>query len=388
MELNKDLGRGAGEGAKLPPRIDWPPKAAGLRSVSGAQVMEEVAGRASAGDVKRADIEVIAQGIKGSGRHGAKVGALGEATTDQTVELLDAALVGCSVGPGKEHTGRSVQRGGNPRVIGELSAVVQGERAKGSLERTQQQDQGVGHGVAALIEHPHDPAEAAFALSQDQQKALGVQALDQVAFPMPKLAALIGRDGPLADVAAIRDRAASPAAGSAAGTTPTRQMPVKRAASRPVHGDQPVATALARANGQQSDLPGGKALTQQPGEHRNRFLGSLAMAATASPRVGQPLGLRVIVVCRWRGCVAAQLPAHRRVGAPQGTRYGSSTASGLSHDLDSMAFTRRQLLVVFLTHTWSSGFAEAKLQAVDAVFMPLGLLLHFTRQDAKQVIHL
>jgi hypothetical protein len=63
-------------------------------------------------------------------------------------------------------------------------------------------------------------------------------------------------------------------------------------------------------------------------------------------------------------------------------RAAGGRVSYLSHDLDSMAFIRRQLPVVFLTHTWSSGFAEAKLQAVDAVCMPLGHVSHFTRQDA------
>lgn len=47
VELNKDLGRGAGEGAKLPPRIVWPPKAA-----AGAEVMDEVDGLSATGDVE------------------------------------------------------------------------------------------------------------------------------------------------------------------------------------------------------------------------------------------------------------------------------------------------------------------------------------------------
>jgi hypothetical protein len=382
MELNKDLGRGAGEGAKLLPRIVWPPKAAGLRSVSGAQIMEEVDGGSAAGDVKRADVEVIAEGVQRGGGHGAEVGAFGEAASDQAVELLHAALVGGAVRAGKENAAWSAQHGSDAEVVGELPAVVQGERAKRGPERPQQHDQGVGHGVAAFIGQFQDAAEAAFTLPQDQQKAFGAETLDQVALPVAELTALVGRDGPFADVTAIRNRAASPATGPAAGTTTTRQMPVKRAASRPVRGDQAVTTALARPNGQKRDLSGRKAFAQQPREHRDGFFRASAVASAASPRQGQALGLRVIVVCRGRVRVAAQLPAHRRTRTPQGVRYGSSTASGLSHDLDSMAFTRRQLPVVFLTHTWSSGFAEAKLQAVDAVFTPLGHVLHFAWQDA------
>ena len=383
MELNKDLGRGAGEGAKLPPRIVWSPKATGLRSESGAEIMEEVDGWSAAGDVKRTDIEVVAKGVQGSDGHGAEVGAFGKAAADQAVELLDAALVGGAVRTGKEHAGRATQLGGDPDVVGELSAVVQGKRAEGGTERPQQHDQGVGHGVAAFIGQPHDATEAAFTLPQDQQKTFGVETFDQVAFPVAKLAALVGGSGSLSDIAAIRNRASAPATGPAAGTTTTRQMPVECAASRPVGGDQAVTAALARPYGQKRNLPGGKAFAQQPREHRYRFLRSPSVTAPTSPRAGEPLGLAVIVAFRRRGRVAAQLPAHRRACAPHGAPNGSSTASGLSHDLDSMAFTRRQLPVVFLTHTWSSGFAGAKLQAVDAVFMPLGHLLHFARQSAR-----
>lgn len=50
-------------------------------------------------------------------------------------------------------------------------------------------------------------------------------------------------------------------------------------------------------------------------------------------------------------------------------------------DLDDTAFAQRQLPVVFLTHTRSSRFAGAKLQAVAAVFMSLDRVPHVARQD-------
>ena len=198
--------------------------------------------------------------------HGAEVGAFGKAAADQAGELLDAALVGSPVSTGKKHAACPADLDGNADVVGKLFAVVQGERAKEGSGRTQH-DQGVGHGVAAFIRQLQNTAETAFALPQDQQKAFRIVTFNQVAFLVSKLAALVGCSGAFADVASLGDRAASPAAGPAAGTATTPQMPVKRAASRSVGGDQGVTTALARTNDQKRDLPGGKAFTQQPREH-------------------------------------------------------------------------------------------------------------------------
>ena len=39
MELNKDLGRGAAEETRFPPRIVWAPSATGLKSKSGVAIM-------------------------------------------------------------------------------------------------------------------------------------------------------------------------------------------------------------------------------------------------------------------------------------------------------------------------------------------------------------
>lgn len=79
MELNNDSGRRAEDKAKLPPRIVRPPKPAGLRLASGAEILKEVDGRATAGDVKRTDIEVVVEGVPCGGGHVAVAGAFGEA---------------------------------------------------------------------------------------------------------------------------------------------------------------------------------------------------------------------------------------------------------------------------------------------------------------------
>ncbi len=87
MESNENLRRGAGEEALLPPRPDWPPKAAGLESCGAEEIIEEGAGAATAGYFKRGKVEVVAKGVQVGLRDFAEVGAFGVATTDQAVEL-------------------------------------------------------------------------------------------------------------------------------------------------------------------------------------------------------------------------------------------------------------------------------------------------------------
>jgi len=91
--------------------------------------MDEVDGSAAAGDLQRSDVEMIAQGVEVGGVDLAEVGALGVGSTDQSIELFDAAFVTGPVGPGKEHAAGPVQPGGNLGlgVAGKLPAVVQGE---------------------------------------------------------------------------------------------------------------------------------------------------------------------------------------------------------------------------------------------------------------------
>ena len=86
-----------------------------------ANLTEEVAGRATAGDVKQADIEVVADSFQCGGGDGAEVGAFKEKSTDQAVELFYAALVGSPVRTGKEYAARPAQLGGDAGVVGKLS---------------------------------------------------------------------------------------------------------------------------------------------------------------------------------------------------------------------------------------------------------------------------
>ena len=384
MESNKSFERGAGERALLFPRSDSRrrrPRWFGSGGIE--QLVEEGDRSATVRDVEGAAVEMIAQGVEVDLGQWAEVGAFGIAATNQPVELFDTAFVARPIGPGEEDRLRPTQRFGHGGVPGELAAIIERERAKGGSEGTQQSDEGRADRVAAFVEQAIDQAQTAFALPQHQQEALGIESLDQVTLPVTELAALVRFSRTFGDISAMGNGAVAPTAAPTPRSAAARQMAIERATPAAISVDQAVTGPLAHTDPQQRNLPGGEAFFEQPNQALQRFRGLRLRPSPRSPFLGEPLGRSVVVGRSHRAAVAPQLPTHRRGRTPNRSGHRSLTASGLNHDLDSMAFCRRQLPVVSIKHTRSSGLAGAKLQAAGAVFRPLAHVLHFTWQDAS-----
>lgn len=213
----------------------------------------------------------------------------GEELADEAVHVLVSSAFPGGVGVGEEEAG--IKCSGDALVLGELFAVVGGQRMDASGKGLEQADHGIGDDIGSLGRNVGDQGVTGFSFIERDQGLLVAGTDDQIGFPIAEPLAAIDDGRALLDRDLVGDSAPPVAAAIAFATQLlTAQDAMQRPAGTLVGVDTLVDGFVADAGlstGLEvaANLPGTPQFSQlRPGKHPS--VGTNAAAALTGPHAG------------------------------------------------------------------------------------------------------
>src|SRR6266851_2775845 len=257
-----------------------------------------------------------------------EVGLAGQATSQATDGVLDAALLPRGVGVTEE--GLNAQGLAQAVVVGELGAVIEGDGLSKFLgERGEQGLNVLRHGCGGLVGLTQDPDQARGPLMQREECLAVSGKKHQVGFPVAGVGAVVGLGGALRDRHAVGDvqgGAAASAPSEAALALGTRQVPA------------PGVVLGAR------DLLGGPAAPEQVQDQGLQLKVAKQLAAAPTPSVSLLPGISRAVTLGTG--IALQLPSNARWRAIQTCRHLPDRLPGVATPGNLTSLLNRELTIL------------------------------------------